>query len=161
MFCIILVKWEEDLISTKMKKTDASNSNNDQNVGGKVLPQTKADVTKVNLTDNNSRNIKQRGRKRVLENIAVKGVLTQEENTVQKDVAPKKQRKSEKRPDSSTRFDYSLGHFPHIDKSRAVRCKNNKCDKKTFVYCPICEVHLCCCIIENRNCFTDFHTDKK
>lgn len=82
MFCIILVKWEEDLISTKMKKTDASNSNNDQNVGGKVLPQTKADVTKVNLTDNNSRNIKQRGRKRVLENIAVKGVLTQEENTV-------------------------------------------------------------------------------
>lgn len=149
-----------------MKTSGVGNSNIEQSVGNKdpeIPPQTREDVTKVSLMENNNRDIKLgKNRKRTLENIDEQEVLSQKENTVQ-NIAQKKQRKSEKKPDSSIRFDYSLGHFPLIDKSRAVRCKNDncknkKCDKKTFVSCSICDVHLCCCIIENRNCFTDFHT---
>lgn len=103
----------------------------------------------------------QKSRKRTLKNTDEKTISTQKEDIIQLNIAPKKQRKSEKKPNPSIRFNYSLGHFPHIDKSKSVRCKNEDCDKKTFVSCSICQVHLCICLHDNRNCFTDFHTIKK
>lgn len=145
-----------------MSTINAINSNNQQFVGEKIpeiLPQIKENVTKASASDDNKRKIK--ARKRTLENIAEMRVLTQEENTVPKGIPPPEKCKSEKRPNPSIRFNYSLGHFPHIDKSRTVRCKNNECDKKTYVFCSICNVHLCFCLNENRNCFKDFHTIKK
>lgn len=72
----------------------------------------------------------------------------------------KKVSKSEKRPHPSLRFD-KIDHFPRIDKSRLVRCKNESCDKKTYVICPKCNVHLCFNVVEERNCFTDFHVIEK
>lgn len=65
-----------------------------------------------------------------------------------------KRKKTEKRP-LNGRFDL-LAHFAKIDKSRHVRCKNENCQKKTFTFCIKCKVHLC--LLEERNCFLDFHT---
>lgn len=81
----------------------------------------------------------------------------------QENVVPKKRyKKSERMPPRSIRFDLSLEHFPRIDKSRLVRCKNEGCEnKKSYLYCQICNVHLCICIVEERNCFTDFHMIEK
>lgn len=137
-----------------MKATILNNLNNDQFIEEKipeVLQQPKEKVNVVNATDNNYRNIKPSGRKSKL----------QEEDTSRNTKAPKKSRMSEKQPDPSTRFDYSLGHFPLIDRSRRVRCKNKECDQKSYIFCSVCEVHLCICLNENRNCFTEYHTIKK
>lgn len=141
-----------------MKTHEASKSNKVQLVEKNTYacqPQTNDDVTQINaVTDDKYLNIKQRGRKRKFEN---KDTGMNLENKL----IPKKQHKSEKRPNASLRLNFSLGHFPQIDKSRTVRCKNDKCNKKTYVFCSICDVHLCLCVIENRNCFADFHNEKK
>lgn len=139
-----------------MKTIETSNSNEVQ-LSEKSLelsPPSIEDAVKIDAGKSHQ-NIKQKGRKRKIENIS------EEIDIVQIEKVPKKNHKSEKRPDPSIRFNYSLGHFPRIDKSRAVRCKHIGCDKKTFVSCPICEVHLCLCVIENRICFTDFHIEKE
>lgn len=163
MFCIILkilVKWRKNSYSTKIKTNEASDSIEDQLSEEKTTePLPTEDIsTKIDaVTDDNHRNIKQNNRKRKIKNVS------EEEHTVQEKVVPKKQRKSEKRPDPSIRFDYSLGHFPRIDKDRTVRCKHkqNGCKQKTFIFCSVCKVHLCLCVVENRNCFTDFHIKKE
>lgn len=77
--------------------------------------------------------------------------------TLQDDSVPKKRAKTEKRPLPSLRFD-QIGHFPQIDKARLARCKNDRCDKKSYIVCSKCNIHLCLSISENRNCFTRFHT---
>lgn len=165
MFCIFLVRWRKNVYSKKIKATNASNS--DQFVEEKVpeLPlQTKENQTKVNATVDNHRDIEQTGRKRKLESVTEKVFLAQDLNIVQRKMTPKKQcrsgkkeRTSEQRPNQSVRFNHSLEHLPYIDKSRLVRCKNDLCNKKTYVLCKICNVHLCFNVIDNRNCFTDFH----
>lgn len=150
--------------STTVKTSDANNLNNDQQVEeniSELSPQTKEVETKVNATGISYRNIKQKGPKRTSEKVTAKRGLNLKREAVRKDIVPKKQRKSEKRPDSSIRYNYSLGHLPHIDKSRYVRCKNEWCEQKTCVSCGVCDVHLCFSIIDNRNCFTDFHIEKK
>lgn len=147
-----------------MKTTYASSSNNQpflEETFSARLPQA-MDVPKVNATDNNSyQQIKHKGRKRTLKNIVENEVIVKDEDIFEEDIAPKKQRKSEKRPDLSIRLNYSLGHFPYIDKSKLVRCKNSECDKKTYTFCDVCKVHLCINVVENRNCFTDFHKISK
>lgn len=76
-------------------------------------------------------------------------------------VVPKKRSKMEKMPHPSVRFD-DIKHFPKIDKSKPVRCKNESCEnKKKYISCSKCNVHLCICVVDNRNCFEDFHTLKK
>lgn len=70
-----------------------------------------------------------------------------------KEKSSKKQ--SEERPSISIRFD-KIDHLPDITTYR-VRCKNQRCGKKTQVFCSKCMVHLCLCIKEKRNCFKDFH----
>lgn len=79
----------------------------------------------------------------------------------QENVPPGKRYKTEKKPNPSVRFDQMLGHLPKIDKSRLVRCKNEGCDKKSYIICSACNVHLCICVNEERNCFEDIHTLKK
>lgn len=77
----------------------------------------------------------------------------------QKDVdeTAKNKPKSEARPEPSLRFDRH-DHLPLIDKSRLVRCKLEKCNgKKTYVFCPKCDVHLCFNVALDRNCFKEFH----
>lgn len=64
--------------------------------------------------------------------------------------------KVEKRPDNSTRYD-NIGHLPEIDRnSNPVRCKNEGCQLKSYIYCSKCQVHLC--LIQGRNCYKSFHT---
>lgn len=79
--------------------------------------------------------------------------------TDQENVLPKKPyAKTEKMPSPAVRFDHSLPHFPLIEKNRLVRCKNEDChNKKSYVSCKVCEVHLCLNVAEERNCFTNFH----
>lgn len=78
-----------------------------------------------------------------------------------KDIASKKRSKTEKKPAPSVRFD-QIGHFPRIDETRMVRCKNEGCqNKKSYILCPKCDVHLCLNITEDRNCFTAFHIIKE
>lgn len=72
----------------------------------------------------------------------------------------KKYNSTEKKPADSVRYD-ELRHYPKIDKSRIVRCKYEGCKKKTYIYCTKCNVHLCLCTIENRNCFTKFHINER
>lgn len=60
----------------------------------------------------------------------------------------------EVRPAHSIRFDEHR-HFPLIT-AKSVRCKNEKCQKKTYIYCQKCKVHLC--LVDGRDCFTKFHT---
>lgn len=79
----------------------------------------------------------------------------------QEDVHTNKRSKTERKPLPSIRFD-GRDHLPQIDKSRQVRCKLETCDgKKTYVFCPKCNVHLCFNVIEGRNCFTVFHKLEK
>lgn len=59
----------------------------------------------------------------------------------------------EVRPKHSIRFD-ERNHFPIITATQG-RCKNCKKNKKTYIYCEKCKVHLCS--VRNRNCFTNFH----
>lgn len=70
----------------------------------------------------------------------------------------KKRRETEKRPPKEERYDLHA-HFPKIDKSHSVRCKNENCKLKSYVFCVKCKVHLC--LSEERNCFMDFHLIKK
>lgn len=76
----------------------------------------------------------------------------------QENAVPQKRFKTEKKPNISDRFNKTLEHLPRIDKSRLVRCKNEGCNKKSYVCCSSCNVHLCLCVIENRNCFANYHT---
>lgn len=78
------------------------------------------------------------------------------ETNTQENVNLTEKNKMEKMPDSR-RFDQT-GHFPVIDKSRQVRCKNEKCDKKSYILCIKCNVHLCLNTHDSRNCFTEFHS---
>lgn len=94
----------------------------------------------------------------------IEGALKEQNNigmkrpsTVQLD-SVKKRNKTEKRPPKEVRYDL-YAHFPQIDKSRSVRCKNEDCGNKTSVFCIKCNVHLC--FMEERNCFMDFHLIKK
>lgn len=133
----------------------ASNSN-----GGELIKEQTVDFPPASeesvIIDDNIRNNRPRNRKRE------SGKISGKENmAVQNDVASKKQHTSEKKPNELIRYDHSLGHFPQIDKSRIVRCKYEECDKKTYVWCRVCKVHICLSVIENRNCFTDFHTKNK
>lgn len=137
------MKWRKNSCSTKIETKIVEHP-----------PSTKENVVSNSACVINH-NTNQKDRKRKL-NVASANV-----DTVRMAVAPKKQRHSEKRPKASIRFDYSLGHFPQIDKTRNVRCKDEECDKKTFVLCPICDVHLCLNVIENRNCFSKFHSKNK
>lgn len=57
----------------------------------------------------------------------------------------------EVRANHSIRFD-EHNHFPIITDTQA-RCKN--CNKKTYICCQKCKVHLC--LVSNRNCFPNFH----
>lgn len=77
------------------------------------------------------------------------------------DMVPRKKYKStEKMPAHSLRYDGN-DHLPKIDKSRTVRCKNEGCNKKSQLLCSKCNVHLCLCIADDRNCFTEFHIVKR
>lgn len=78
----------------------------------------------------------------------------------QENAVPQKRFKTEKKPNISDRFNKTLEHLPQIDKSRLVRCKNEGCNKKSYVWCSSCSIHLCLCVIEDRNCFADYHTLK-
>lgn len=132
----------------------------------KSVSKSKGDATKVNTADNdNYQSIMHKGRKRALKTIIEKNETVQEnDGSKEEDIATKKQRKSEKRPIPSIRFDFSLGHLPSIDKSRKVRCKYEGCPNsnfKSYVLCSTCDVHLCFCIEANRNCFAEYHKIKK
>lgn len=157
-FLNISVKWKKKCYITKTRTTDESNSISNQLVNVDISEsqppsehdgKLNADET-VEETDEKYSNSNKKVEKK-------KRQLMSKSDRLRKEEPPKKQQKSEKKPNTSVRFDYSLGHFPSIDKSKQVRCKNAKCDKKTFVFCSICNVHLCLCVQENRNCFADFH----
>lgn len=85
--------------------------------------------------------------------------IKRSKSSKEEEVTPKKQR-SEKRPSFSVRFD-QIKHFPTIDKTKLTRCKNENCDKKSYIICSKCQVHLCINVTEGRNCFTEFHTIEK
>lgn len=89
----------------------------------------------------------------------LKRPLQSSENT--ENTVPSKRGKREKKTPLSVRFGHSSTHFPVIDKTRVVRCKNEGCLGKSYVRCPTCDVHLCFCIQDNRNCFTDYHMKGK
>lgn len=80
--------------------------------------------------------------------------------TLKENMPPQKRQKpSEKRPNSSIRFNRALNHMPLIDKKTIGRCKNDDgCGKKTFIMCSVCKIHLCICVKNDRNCFFDYHT---
>lgn len=64
------------------------------------------------------------------------------------DVKPKK-------AEANLRYD-KFDHFANHDgKLSASRCKYEKCNLKTHVYCVKCDVHLC--FTTGRNCFFEFH----
>lgn len=77
----------------------------------------------------------------------------------QDDFIPR-EKKREIMPPHSLRYDQT-GHFIRIDKSKVVRCKLEGCVKKTYISCTRCNVHLCICVSEERNCFTKFHVLEK
>lgn len=77
-------------------------------------------------------------------------------SNLQPDALSKSIRKVKKpvaeRPDDATRYDLT-GHLPTF--TTKGRCRN--CTKhQTKFFCPKCNARLC--IVEGRNCFTDFHT---
>lgn len=70
-----------------------------------------------------------------------------------------KRKRNEKMPHASKRYDRT-DHLPDIDrKSNPVRCKNDDCNYKTYIFCKKCDVHLC--LVDGRNCFLNFHTLNK
>lgn len=142
--------------AANLRKDDRTISNEPfiEEKSAEYLPDSKENLSKTNA----ARDINEASRKRrILQNKPEENIAARENVANDVDVAPKKLRKSEKKPLPSIRFNLSLGHFPEMDKSRKVRCKNEQCDKKTSVFCPICEVHLCFCLNDERNCFSAFH----
>lgn len=124
----------------------------------KYLPNSRENLSKTNA----ARNINQiSGKRRKLQENPKEKHTARENPGNDDDVASKKRRKTEKKPLPSIRFNLSLGHFPEMDKSGKIRCKNEECDKKTFVFCPICDVHLCFCLNDERNCCSSFHKLEK
>lgn len=76
-------------------------------------------------------------------------------STIPTDEPPPKKRNIEKRPSVDVRFD-CMSHLPIVTNNKnESRCKMENCDKKTFMMCEKCEVHLC--ITKERNCFEKFH----
>ena len=54
------------------------------------------------------------------------------------------------------RYD-GFNHWPvFVSPINNTRCKNEKCNGKTYWKCDKCNVHLC--LNSNRNCFRQYHT---
>lgn len=126
-------------------------------LGEKTLEQQLQDDMKVVLADSTQQTIRN-----IDQEMNKKKSLKRLQDMVQGgDSILKKRPKSEKLPVPSVRFD-NMNHLPKIDKTRQVRCKNESCkNKKTYIFCSKCQVHLCICVVENRNCFEEFHTINK
>lgn len=144
-FFIISVRWRNENNATKIQTFNFTQQSNlrigqiPEEASQQILSHSNSDSHKERKKINKPKRTKQQS-------------LDDTENT-----PPKKRYKSEKMPPISVRFDHSNTHFPEIDKSRGVvRCKNG-CNKKTYVICSTCKVHLCICIEDDRNCFKDFH----
>lgn len=146
--------------ATNLKEKDQA-MGNEQLIKEKTaeyLPESREVLSESNSTQN----INQTNRKRRnLQKTSKENHTKHGNSAYDDDVDSKKRRKTEKRPLPSIRFNLSLGHLPEMDKNVKVRCKNEECDKKTYVFCPICDVHLCFCINDERNCFSSFHKLKK
>jgi len=53
------------------------------------------------------------------------------------------------------RYDGS-DHWPiFVSGPSNTRCKNEKCNGKTYWKCSKCDVHLC--LNSSKNCFTEYH----
>lgn len=142
--------------STKVKVNSAQliimNSPSNEQKCSEVSQQLQNDMTRMkaalqHVKVNSDESVKQKC------SISTKRPLKSQENT-----APAKRCKSERKPNPSVRFNCTHGHLPQIDKSKSVRCKNEGCQKRTYILCSTCNIHLCVCVNENRNCFAEFHT---
>ena len=57
-----------------------------------------------------------------------------------------------------TRYD-GFNHWPvFVSALNNTRCKNDNCSGKAYWKCSKCNVHLC--FISNKNCFTQYYTEK-
>lgn len=166
LFYIISVRWRNESNATKIQTFNHTQQSNlrigqiPEDASKQILSHSNSDLHKENKKINKPKRTKQQSledtekeSKKINKSKRTKHQsLDDTENT-----PPKKRYKSEKMPPISVRFDHSNTHFPEIDKSRGVvRCKNG-CNKKTYVICSTCKVHLCICIEDDRNCFKDFH----
>lgn len=164
-FVLFVVKLRKDHYTTKMMSTESEQTvraKSSYEIVEKCLLQPQEPFSKN--CNNTGQSIKQKGRKRKQQNMMEKEeTVPLDDKAREENMASKKQRKSEKRPIPSIRFDPSLGHLPSIDKSSLKRCKYEGCPNinfKSYVFCKTCGVHLCFCIQSGRNCFADFHTIK-
>ena len=68
---------------------------------------------------------------------------------------PTKRQNIERRPLREVQTD-NCQHMPeHDQKKEATRCKYNRCNQRSHIYCIKCNVHLC--LNRERNCFSNFH----
>lgn len=81
----------------------------------------------------------------------------QKRHNYSEDVIVSAKRRTKINLEDSVRYDL-FGHFPDIDRSKRMRCKNDGCQLKTSVFCIKCNVYLC--FVEGRNCFKHFHYKK-
>lgn len=145
---ILLAKCKICISCNKLKKTDSQNedllerTSSPPDNAEKSEPLQKAPLNQ-HVSTKNLPSIKPTLRKR-------------EGLPLEQDMNSTKKFKSEKRPDLKQRFS-DVKHLPVIDKSKLVRCKKEGCEKKSYVFCSDCKVHLCLNIPSNRNCFKDFH----
>lgn len=70
-------------------------------------------------------------------------------------IPAKRSRASVPLPEIDVRLD-CISHWPRFDDSQN-RCRAN-CGKKTMIKCSKCNVYLC--LVKDRNCFMQFHTQK-
>lgn len=164
---LFVVKLRKTQCTTKMMSTESKQPvrvKSSYKIVEKCLLQSQETVSNNCTHDNTAQSIKQKGRKRKQQNMMEKEeTVPLDDKAREENMTSKKQRKSEKRPIPSIRFNPSLGHLPSIDKSSLKRCKYEGCPNinfKSYVFCTTCRVHLCFCIQSGRNCFADFHTIK-
>lgn len=180
-FCVILVRWKKKNYVTKKEATASNTTDRIEGNVSKFVAKTTDELMRsnstaaqdANTTDDKSINAsKSKYSQKTLEDLEeVKATVTQQITSSRKsrsikrplgesqeNVTPKrKYNATEKKPVHSVRYD-GIEHFPRINKDRMVRCKYEGCNKKSYFYCSKCNVHLCLCVIENRNCFEPFHT---
>ena len=83
---------------------------------------------------------------------------TEADGSDEEDEPPKKKiRERSSYVPKTLRYD-GFNHWPvFVSAVNNTRCKNEKCNGKTYWKCDKCNVHLC--LNSNRNCFTQYHAE--
>ena len=100
----------------------------------------------------------QKTKLQVLQSVLVGVILGVDESDEENQPSIQKKREAASSVSTLTRYD-GFNHWPvFVSALNNTRCKNDNCSGNTYWKCSKCHVHLC--FTSNKNCFTQYHTEK-